>query len=324
MNYPLVTLCVPSYNSSSTLEESLHSICGQDYPNLKVKVFDNCSTDHSRDIVKKLMLQYPFLELIENESNIGGEGNFTRCLQSGEGEYTGVFHTDDIYLPHMVRTQVELLEIYSDASAVAVHAKNIDSKGKITGERFIPYSLRKKHHTLIDREGLISIVFNYGNFITCPSVLARTSIYRDKIIKWNGEEFKTSADLDVWLRLTEYGPLIFCKEALMNYRVAEASYSYRLKKVRTHRHDLFLVLDQLRKEKGIAERYQAEYDFLGMKDQALINFNLMKTKQENQSIPINIKRALILATRDFWHLKFFSTALMIWLYKTFIYSPKHK
>lgn len=314
MNTPLVTLCVPCYNSSSTLEESLHSICGQDYPNLLVKVFDNCSTDNSKDIVKKLMLQYPFLELIENELNIGGEGNFTRCLQSGEGEYTGVFHTDDIYLPHMVKTQVELLERNREAVAVAVHAKNIDSKGKIIGERFIPYSLRKNDHTLIDRENLLSLVFNYGNFITCPSVLARTAIYRDKIAKWNGEDFKTSADLDVWLRLTEHGPLIFCKAPLMNYRVAEASYSYRLKKVRTHRHDLFLVLDHLRKDAEIAKRYQAEYDFLEMKDRALINYNLLKSNQSQPYRTFNLLKNLVIGLKDGWHLKFWLLSLAISIY----------
>lgn len=307
-NQPLVTICIPTYNAEVTLEETLNSILNQSYSNLIIKVFDNCSTDKTAQIVQDKISQHPNLHLIVNKENLGGEGNFTKCLQSGEGKYTAIFHADDIYDEHFIKMVVDCLEDNPDLVAMAAHARTINMQKSITGERFIPYELRSNSLSKLNYESLLKLTLKYGNFITCPAVIAKTDIYKEQIKVWNGTDFKTSADLDVWIRLSQIGLFGFLNKPLMNYRVAEASYSYNLKKVRTHRHDIFSVLDHYLKE-----RNSNDYDFLELKDNALRSYNLMKLK-EPDIIAFNPWRLkyLKIGLDDFFHLRLYLSILMIW------------
>src|SRR6187431_735936 len=53
MNFPKISVVVPSYNQGQYLEETILSIFNQQYPNLEVFVVDGGSKDNSVDIIKK-------------------------------------------------------------------------------------------------------------------------------------------------------------------------------------------------------------------------------------------------------------------------------
>lgn len=53
--YPLVSICIPTYNSELYLERTLNSIKCQTYPNIEVIIVDNKSTDSTFEIIKSLV-----------------------------------------------------------------------------------------------------------------------------------------------------------------------------------------------------------------------------------------------------------------------------
>lgn len=295
-----VCLCIPLYNSETTIAATLESLLAQTYPAFKIKVFDNQSTDCSVEVVKTIAQKHPSIELIINEKNVGAEGNFTLCLQAAEGDYCAIVHADDIYHHDYIKKSVDSLEKNPDAVASFCHANEIDGEGKIISERFKPYELQQE--SKLELKNLKKLVYRYGNFITCPSVMARADIYREKIKTWNGQQFKSSADLDVWMRLASLGSLVAIPEPLINYRVAEASHSFRIAKKRITRHDLFLVLDQYRDS-----TVEDDYRFLLLKDQALRSLNIIRNKQATP-YPAELRFDLMLVIRKMfqskWHLKF--------------------
>jgi glycosyltransferase involved in cell wall biosynthesis len=50
MDNPLVSVIIPTYNSSRTLKKSLESIKNQTYENIEIIVVDNNSKDNTKDI----------------------------------------------------------------------------------------------------------------------------------------------------------------------------------------------------------------------------------------------------------------------------------
>jgi hypothetical protein len=148
----------------------------------------------------------------------------------------------------------------------------------------------------------LALTFKYGNFITCPSVLVKTQAYLENIKVWNGGQFKTSADLDVWLRLAKVGDLVAIRKKLIRYRVADASFSYRIAKVRVARHDIFLVLDQYKNAENIND-----YNFLILKDQAIRSLNIIRSKKYDVEFPSDIPFDFCLILKkmfqSMWHLK---------------------
>src|SRR5690606_34200422 len=87
----------------------------------------------------------------------------------------------------------------------------------------------------------------------------------------------TSADLDVWMRILDFGHFGFINKNLINYRVAEQSYSYRIAKVRLFKHDIFKVLES-ENYLSYSNKYSSELTFLLNKDSALRFLNLLRTR----------------------------------------------
>jgi len=307
----LVTICIPTFNSEETIEDTIISIINQTYKNIEIKVFDNCSTDSTVQIITKLKSSYSNIELKINDSNIGGEANFTQCLQNSAGDYSGIFHADDIYLPTIIEEQVSVLNNNPDVVATATNAVKINSKGKVIGKRFWPYELKKTKTSFLNFDQLFKLTLKYSNFVTCPTVLARSEVYKNNISTWNGQNFKTSADLDVWLRLAQLGKFALISKPLINYRVDTQSYSFNLKKVRTNRHDMFLVLDHYKNKEIHTSIYQYYYDFLLLKDDALRSYNLMKKKEKTILFNPFKFNYLKIAFKDLKHLREFSAILVI-------------
>ena len=298
-----VCICIPLYNAESSIEQTLESLVSQDFTNLIIKVFDNVSSDRGPEIVLDYKNRFPFIELFRNESNLGAEGNFTKCLQAAEGDYTLIAHSDDIYLPNFLSTAVKYLENNSDVVATFCDAIEIDGIGNTIGKRFWPNELNNPSVTYLNRFDLLNLFFKYSNFITCPSVVTHSKLYRDSIQTWDGTKYNTSADLDVWIRLSMLGKFAAISSPLIKYRVADISYSFRVAQKRITRHDFFKVLDE-----HITDGFMDDYYFLSMKDQSLRSLNILRNKMYKEHFPQDFKLRPILIIKKMsyskWHFKF--------------------
>lgn len=297
---PLVCVCVPAYNASSTITETLHSILDQSYKNIIVKVIDNASTDDTVAKVKKNISDTRVSVFVNNE-NIGGENNFTRCIEMSEGEYTCIFHADDVYHRHLIEYQVSYLEsnpksgaVFSDAFLINENGVRIGCQGnfgRVKGEG-ITYNLSQ----------IFKGILKYSNFFICPSAMMRTKICRNEIMIWNGSAYKTSADLDVWLRILKSHEIGILPNPLIDYRISNNQGSVDLRG-RVDRADMFLVIDDYLRKSFIAPLLSKDdlrnYNRLDRTDRVIRAMNLYLRGDKSEA------RILI---RDFFILDSFLAA----------------
>jgi glycosyltransferase involved in cell wall biosynthesis len=236
---PLVCICIPTYNAAATIEQTLDSLLKQTYQNISFIVVDNCSTDRTVELVESF--QDRRVRVIKNPCNLGGEGNFNRCIELTSGEYTAIYHADDVYEETMVAEQVNFLQSNLEASGVFTEATIIDEFGRFSGSVEIPNELRRKG-LLHDSFDVFKAVLKNSNFLICPSLMTRTNILQEKIKAWRGELFASSADLDVWFRLLEIGPIGLLPKKLMRYRIGNQQFSAQVRN-RVVRADFFKVID---------------------------------------------------------------------------------
>ncbi len=254
---PLVCICIPTYNAEHTVRETLESICAQTYSNLVIHVSDNASTDDTLKVVASI--SDPRIHIHPQQENIGGEGNFTRCIQLAEGKYTAIFHADDVYQPEMVEKQVHFLEANSEVGSVFTQAFTIDEHGKRTG--LIGRVPEKgKEGKPIGFEDLLKMMLLHHNFLVCPSVLVRTDIYKQHIKEWGSSLFQSASDIDTWLRLSRIKPIAVLNEPLMDYRISTAQFSEKIRN-RTEKTDFFLVMDYYLGKDEVRD-FLSEKDFL--------------------------------------------------------------
>lgn len=224
---PLVCICVPTYNAGLTIAAALRSILAQTYTNFLVLVVDNCSTDNTAAVVDEF--KDARITLHQNETNLGGEGNFNRCIELASGKYMAIYHADDIYEPDIVARQVSFLEQYGQAGAVFTEANLINEHGQSIGSIKTPASLPASLDNLYRFESIFKAVMESSNFLICPSVMVHTEIYQKEIRAWRGELFGSGSDLDVWLRIAQRHALGIIREPLMRYRISGSQWSAKVR-----------------------------------------------------------------------------------------------
>jgi len=323
---PLVTICIPHYNNKDTISQTLDSLLSQNYKNILIKIFDNASDQESFAILKMYEKKNSNILLFRNEINIGGEANFTKCIENLEGNYGAIYHADDVYSPDMVLQQVEFLEKYKECSGVATHAYTIDENSKKNGYRPIPKKYLKNNFNIIGNQlELFKAILENGNFITCPSVMARTEVYKEKIRFWNGTDFKTSADLDVWMRIALQGKFALISSPLILYRESSISYTYNEIRTRTTDNNMFLVLDYyLRKyEKSLTSLDISRYDFLLFKDNVNRTINeVIKGKHGDLTLNIFQPSIIQIALSSKQNFKIYLTGIIFKILRNFTLSKK--
>src|SRR3990172_9321704 len=67
-----LSIVVPCYNDEEVIEKTVMAVLASDYRNLKkVIVVDDCSTDNSFEIVKRLAREYPRVIAVQTPKNTG-------------------------------------------------------------------------------------------------------------------------------------------------------------------------------------------------------------------------------------------------------------
>lgn len=313
-----VTICIPTYNSESTLRETLRSVIAQSYGNILIKIFDNASVDKTVQIAREFAMKDQRVQVYAYPENVGGEGNFNRCIQAAEGDYTAIFHADDVYETDIVAQQVAFLDSHSDCVAVATGACLIDADGVKSGIRFLPPHLRSRERVEFRFEDLLRTVLMYGNFITCPSVMARSNVYRDQIGRFRGDLFGSSSDLDVWLRFSKVGRFGLLTKPLMRYRVSEASFTVRETKRRFTEHDLLRTLRNYVSDPADGLKLNARdlrfMQFHEAKDAAARRMNIVLSARTDHPLPRfngSWLSVISLASVSRYHLKFVIASITI-------------
>lgn len=223
---PKVCICIPTYNAEKTIAKTLDSLINQSYKNIIIKVIYNYSQDRTLEIVKEYCKKYEQIELIENKNTVPSNENFDRCIKYAEGEYTCIFHSDDMYCTNIIEKEVEVLQKHNDVGAVFTYANVINEYDEKIFELTPNEELTKKYIYGFDE--LFRLFLKYGNCFVTPSAMVRTEIYKKEIVKHKRKgNFGEAYDVDVWLRILSRHKVGFIYENLMNYRLSVYSTSFR-------------------------------------------------------------------------------------------------
>ncbi|MBF0219677.1 MAG: glycosyltransferase [Gammaproteobacteria bacterium] len=109
---PLISICVPSYNSAHWLGDLIERVQRQSYGNFELLIVDDCSTDATAAVVNRYCQQDPRVRYRCNQHNLGAVGNAEACTQEASGEYLTILQSDDRYirddfLEHAVATMAQ-------------------------------------------------------------------------------------------------------------------------------------------------------------------------------------------------------------------------
>lgn len=106
---PLVTAIVPSFNHEAYVAQAIRSVLEQTYPNVELIVIDDCSSDGTAQVAGELAREHGF-RFVQNEANLGLNGNLEKVLRVARGEFACVVSSDDWIAPDKFEWQIEYLK----------------------------------------------------------------------------------------------------------------------------------------------------------------------------------------------------------------------
>ncbi|WP_028562889.1 glycosyltransferase [Paenibacillus pinihumi] len=140
---PLLSICIPTYNRASDLEQCLESIYSQigDTDLIEVRVSDNASTDATQKVLKRYAEQYPSFHYQHNAENIGADPNIMHVLGQGKGKFLKIQGDDDFYVPETLIPLLHVLHTYKDCSVI--HIDLLQPTGVVEGGEGLEAFLNK-------------------------------------------------------------------------------------------------------------------------------------------------------------------------------------
>jgi len=203
---PKISVLMAVFNGERYLSQAIDSILNQTFPDFEFLILDDGSTDRSFAILRGYATRDPRIHLTHRD-NQGLTRSLNELMQQARGELIARIDADDIALPERFKRQVLFLAQNSDVVCVGSSLDWIDEQGRFIAHCPMPEGNDELQQLML---GGISMLHH-------PCAMFR----RLAALQVGGydERLKTSADLDLWLKLGEIGNLANLPETLLLYRL---------------------------------------------------------------------------------------------------------
>ena len=217
--HTLVSIAVPVFNTARFLPAALDSLLAQEHPHWECLLWDDGSTDGSRDIAAGYACRDPRFRLLGNGGNNGNPRALALTLAQARGEFLGVLDSDDVLEADALSSMLAFMQAEPRPGMAYSQYTEIDEYGRELGlgTRFrSPYSPQR---LLVE-------------FMTHHFRLIHADAYR-AVGGYDGS-LDEAADYDLCLRLSERVAVAHLQRPLYRYRIRRDSVSggQRLRQVR--------------------------------------------------------------------------------------------
>jgi glycosyltransferase involved in cell wall biosynthesis len=225
----VVSVCIPTYKGDGFLGAAIDSVLAQTFTDFELIIVD----DHSPDTTAALVSRYEDsrIRYLRNESNVGPQENWNRCLAEASGKYFKLLPQDDLLASDCIARQVAVLDedvehrialVFCARSIIGPNGKTIlqrgypgGREGALAGARLIAGCVRRGTNLIGEPAAVMirkELATTTGSFDACnPYVI----------------------DLDYWFRLLNRGDAYYIPQTLASFRVLPTSWSVAIGAMQT-------------------------------------------------------------------------------------------
>lgn len=128
---PLVSVIVPNYNHRKYLAQRIDSILAQTFTDFELILLDDCSTDHSQQLLLSYRENPHVSHIVLNERNAGSPfAQWERGIRLARGKYIWMAESDDSAMPNFLALTVRQLEAHPEARLCFTGSHIIDGEGR--------------------------------------------------------------------------------------------------------------------------------------------------------------------------------------------------
>lgn len=225
MSYPLVSVCVPTYNGERFIQATLQSILAQDYRPLEVVIGDDHSQDQTLAICEAFqaaVVDPAFTIKILSHDRLGLAGNWNFCVANSTGDYLKFLLQDDLLLPDCISDLVGLARKDEEIGLVFCQREIICEDGleidQLYGHLHRHWQKLRPVQSGLDLlldPNLLEPPFNKigepSNVLLRREAIAQVGEFDQSLVQ--------VLDWDMWLRFLAVGKIGYVDRVLVQFRV---------------------------------------------------------------------------------------------------------
>lgn len=195
----LVSIIMPSYNTSQYIAETIQSVIDQSYQNWELIIVDDCSTDNTDYVVSKINDQR--IIFLKNKKNSGAAVSRNRALREAKGKWIAFLDSDDLWKPDKLEKQIQFMNknnySFSYTNYVEIDVDGNETGVKVTG----PKKITKTGMFNYCWPGCLTVMYD-------ASKIGLIQIY----------DIKKNNDYAMWLKVCQKADCYLLDEYLAKYR----------------------------------------------------------------------------------------------------------
>lgn len=205
----LVSIVTPVFNAERYIEQTILSVLGQSYQNWELLLIDDCSRDHSAEIIKNYTEKDPRIKYHRLEENSGAAVARNTAINIAKGEYLAFLDSDDLWMTDKLERQLAFMNERSCAFSFT-RINIIDSDNSIV-KAIVP----------------IPLLANY-EYLLKHTVIATSTVLidRSKLSSFTMPLRRGGQDYATWLQLLRNVDYAYgLDDCLTSYRISSHSLS---------------------------------------------------------------------------------------------------
>ena len=128
---PYFSIGIPVYNEEDRIAKTIESIQTQDIDDYEIVCVDDCSTDSSYQVIKKIASYDERIKLYKNEANRGIAITRQRVCKNASGKIFLWCDSDDRMEPGCLSSLRKLLQDYDDRRIIIIQNAQVNNHGTI-------------------------------------------------------------------------------------------------------------------------------------------------------------------------------------------------
>ncbi|EJL6928529.1 glycosyltransferase family 2 protein [Vibrio alginolyticus] len=197
----LVSVIMPTYNSTGTVVESIQSVLSQTYKNWELIIVDDRSTDNTWQVIQTYADKYDNIRVYQNKENLGAGASRNFAIKKARGRFIAFLDSDDLWTEDKLAEQIPFM-LENNYPLTYTHYRRFTSEEELSVVTAPEYTTYKK--------------LMYSNVIGCL-----TAVYDAQAL---GKRYmpliRKRQDMGLWLDILKDTPKAYClPKPLAKYRM---------------------------------------------------------------------------------------------------------
>jgi glycosyltransferase involved in cell wall biosynthesis len=225
---PKISVIIPNYNHAQFLAKRIESVIFQTITDIEILIFDDCSTDQSREIIMNYAFSDQRIRFFFNDTNSGNPFiQWKKGISEAKADLVWIAESDDYAEPNLLE---ELLKMYTSDQGISVaycQSNFVNERDVVIGNHI--GNLEKLDSTLWRSNFCCNGNRILSEFMPIINIIPNASavIFEKKValsLDWNTlVSFNLAGDRYFWVHMIKNRKVSFVSDSLNYFRFTEKS-----------------------------------------------------------------------------------------------------